>query len=177
MVHSRGGFNSPDSPPRISPATHGISTDCWSYRSTLHPITGPRRSGCFTPTTGGVGSRPNVPATNRALGIPENTLSVQNDKLIVTHHGDPGDAYFLVLSFAEATTPLYVPPYGFVYVDALTASIIESGGVIGLNGTGRDTYPIPPGLQGQTFYVLGLQFFYTKPGTGSFSIFETWVVP
>lgn len=129
-----------------------------------------------------IGNRPDLRAAVRQLGIPEVAVGgnlVPGGTLSLTHFGEAGDAYALLWSFGVATTPIFLPPYGYLYLDPLTATFLPVNGTVGATGQTTDNYLIPnnPGLSGLLTYFQAVQVFNNKPGTGSLSNFVPWVFP
>jgi hypothetical protein len=129
-----------------------------------------------------IGSRPDVRAAVRDLGIPEIELSgnwVPGGSITITSYGDPGDTYLLFWSPAVLSAPAHLPPWGYLYLDPGLMAQLPVGGVIGAGGSADDTYNIPnnPGLSGLLTFFQGAQAFTTKPGTGSVSNVSNWRFP
>ena len=129
-----------------------------------------------------IGNRPDLRAAVRALGIPEVEIGgnlVPGGTLSVTEHGEAGDAYALVWSLGLAPSPIHLPPYGYLYLDPILATILPVNGLIGPTGTTTDNYAIPnnPNLSGLPTFFQTVQVFNTKPGTGSLSNYARWVFP
>ncbi|MFT7461897.1 MAG: serine protease [Pseudohongiellaceae bacterium] len=129
-----------------------------------------------------IGNRPDMRAAVRELGVPEIALGgnlVPGGTLSITHQGEAGDAYALVWAFGLASTPLHLAPYGYLYLDPLSASFLPVNGIVGGSGQTTDNYFIPnnPNLSGISTYFQSVQVFNNKPGTGSLSNFARWVFP
>ena len=129
-----------------------------------------------------IGNRPDLRAAVRALGIPEVQVGgnlVPGGTLTLTHYGEAGDAYALVWSLALAPAPIHLPPYGYLYLDPTSLTVLPVNGILGATGTTTDNYPIPnnPNLSGLPTYFQTVQIFNTKPGTGSLSNYARWVFP
>jgi subtilisin family serine protease len=129
-----------------------------------------------------IGNRPDMRAAVRELGIPELAISgnfVPGGTLSITSYGEAGDAYALLWSFGVVSSPIYLPPYGYLYLDPSSASFLPVNGTIGPTGETTDSYNIPnnPGLSGLVTFFQEVQVFNTKPGTGSLSNFRDWIFP
>lgn len=149
----------------------GFDMDPYDLRDLLASTGTPQGNG------GIIGPRPDVRAAVRALGIPEIEVTgnlVPGGEATITTYGDAGDAYRVYYSSTLASTPVYTPPYGYVYLGG--NAILAARGTIGANGTATDTVGIPNNASG-TYYVQGLQFFNTKPGTGSVSNYVQVDIP
>ncbi|RKY18775.1 MAG: hypothetical protein DRQ55_12425 [Planctomycetota bacterium] len=129
-----------------------------------------------------IGSRPDVRAAVRALGIPEIELSgswVPGGTLSVTSRGQAGDGYLLFWAPAVLATPLPLPPWGYLSLDPVALVQLPSGAVLGPGGTAVDSYHIPSNssLSGLVTYFQGAQAFATQSGTGSLSNLSAWTFP
>lgn len=129
-----------------------------------------------------IGSRPDLRAALRELGVPEIALSgqfVPGGTLEVTSLGDAGDPYVVFWSPVLLPAPLSVPTWGDLFLDPLAMASLPVGGVVGPGGTATDSYAIPdnPALSGLTTWFQGAQAFTSKPGVGSVSNVVAWRFP
>lgn len=129
-----------------------------------------------------IGSRPDLRAAVRELGVPEIELGgnqVPGGTLEITSRGEAGDAYLLLWALNALPQPLHLPPWGYLSVDPLSMVQLPVNGTLGAGGSTTDGYHIPnnPALSGIVTVFQGAQAFATKPGTGSLSNLVAWRFP
>jgi serine protease len=147
--------------------TYGSDMDPLALRNVLTLTGTPQTSGVY------IGPRPNVRAAIAVLGVPRIRIDgnlVPGGTFSVTQSGTPGDLFFVVFSPVLAPTPLYVPPYSYMFLGNPFRR--THSGTIGGNGeaTYMATLPNDPALSGTTYgYFQGWARFTTGPGVGSFA--------
>ncbi|MFH0943984.1 MAG: S8 family serine peptidase [Planctomycetota bacterium] len=132
-------------------------------------------------TGGTIGTRPNIRAAVRAMGIPEIAVTgnlIPGGSVTVTSYGTPGDTVGLFWSAGLAPTPFHHGRAGYLFLDMTTMVWLFSNGTIGGAGTHSMTYSIPPNpaLSGFVSHCQGYQLFQSGPGWGSLSNVVSWTV-
>ena len=132
--------------------------------------------------TGGIiGTRPNIRAAVREMGVPEIAVSgsmIPGGTVTVTSYGTPGDTAGMFWSAGLAATPFHHGRAGYLFLDMTTMVWLFSGATIGGAGQHSITYNIPPNpaLSGFESHLQGYQLFQSGPGWGSLSNYVSWTV-